>query len=107
MKSLVALVGMKHRGREVMDLVAGLPNGEPLTLVRKIGNKFDHRAVQVWARGVHVGFVKREQNAEISARLDAAIARLGMDVKGVSMPAKLAIDGGKWPLIEIEYGVVQ
>jgi hypothetical protein len=102
MKSLVALVGTKHRGREAMDCLAALPNGEPLILIREPDNAFDSRAVQVWARGVHIGFLKKEQNAEVSARLDATIAKAELPPKAVSMPAKLAIDGSKWPLVEVE-----
>lgn len=102
MKTLVALVGTKHRGREAMDCLAALPNGEPLTLVREPDNKFDPRAVMVFARNVHIGFIKKEQNAEIAALLDRAIAKLGLDAKAVSMPAKLAVDGGRWPLVEVE-----
>ena len=41
-------------------------------------------------------------HAAIAAKIDAAISRLAMDAKAVTMPAKLAVDGGKWPLIEIE-----
>ena len=102
MKALVALVGTKFRGREAMDLLAALPNGEPLILIREPANPVDPRCVQVWARGVHIGYVKKEQNAAIAAKIDAAISRLAMDAKAVTMPAELAVDGGKWPLIEIE-----
>jgi hypothetical protein len=97
-KSLVALVGMKHRGTEA--LVASLPQGEPLTLVREHGNKFDPFAVQVWARGQHVGFIKATQVKPIALAMDRAALPLSED--GPMMPAKLAIDGGKWPMIELE-----
>jgi len=97
MKALVALVGMKHRGTE--KLIASLPQGEPLTLVREPTNRYDPNAVQVFARGEHVGYVKGSQNRSIAARMDRARADSG---EAVSWPAKLAIDGGKWPMVEIE-----
>lgn len=97
-KSLVALVGTKFRGREAMDMLASLPQGEPLTLVREPTNEFDPRCIQVWARGVHIGFVKKEQNKAIAERMDAE--RAG-SAKPFTVTAKLAIDGGKQPMIEI------
>ncbi len=98
MKSLVALVGMKHRGTEA--LVASLPQGEPLTLVREHGNKYDNFAVQVWAREQHVGFIKATQVKPIALAMDRAEAAN----KGSASvwQAKLAIDGGKWPMVEID-----
>lgn len=41
MKSLYALVGMKHRGTE--EFVASLPQGEPLTLVRELARQARRR----------------------------------------------------------------
>ena len=109
MKSLVALVGMKHRGTEA--LVSSLPRGEPLTLIREPDNPHDPNAVQVWARGQHVGFIKGSQVRPIAMAMDAKMANrspasdggivpLGFDYLG--MRAKLAIDGGRWPMVEID-----
>lgn len=95
MKHLIALVGMKHRGTEA--LVASLPQGEPLVLKREPDNKFDPRAVQVWARGQHVGYLKASQNAPIALAMDDALLDFVAE-----MPAKLAIDGGRWPMAEVE-----
>ena len=47
MKILVALVGTKFRGPEMVALLASLPQGEPLALLREPDNKFDSAAVQV------------------------------------------------------------
>lgn len=96
-KSLVALVGMKHRGTEA--LVASLPQGEPLTLIREHGNRYDPFAVQVWAREQHVGCIKATQVRPVAMALDARGAPLGMPSQ---MAALLAIDGGKWPMVELE-----
>lgn len=94
MKALFGLVGMKHRGSE--KLVASLPNGEPLKLIREPDNKFDRFAVQVWARGTHLGFIKGAQVKPLAIAMDAALG------SATSFSAKLAIDGGKWPLVEVE-----
>lgn len=99
MKSLVALVGTKFRGREAIDMLAALPQGEPLTLIREPTNQFDPRCVQIWARGVHIGFIKKEQNKAISAKMDRA--RLDSS-EAVSFAGKLAIDGGAQPMVELE-----
>ncbi len=96
MKYLLALVGMKHRGTE--KLVASLPQGEALLLIRDASTKFDPNAVQVWARGEHVGFLKASQVFPIARALDTQIS-LG---HGPQIPATLAIDGGRWPMVEIE-----
>jgi DNA-binding NarL/FixJ family response regulator len=102
MKSLVALVGMQFRPKEAQALLKSLPNGEPLTLVRDPANPHDRKAVEVWARGVHVGFVKGSQNAEIAARMDSAARTAKVAVTSLMTPAKLALDGGRWPMVEID-----
>lgn len=96
MTNLVALVGTKYRGREAMEMLASLPVGTALVLKRDPANAHDPQCVEVWARGVHIGFLKKEQNGPVSARMDAAEAVVWLD------RAKLAIDGGKWPMVEIE-----
>jgi hypothetical protein len=101
-KSLVTLVGNKHRGRPAMDLLATLPNGEPLTLIREPTNQYDPYAVQVWARGLHIGFVKKEQNHDLAARIDKEGEELNRGWGDFHFPAKLAIDGSGWPQIEID-----
>lgn len=102
MKSLVALVGMKHRGTEA--LVTSLPQGEPLMLIREPDNEHDSYAVQVWARGMMIGFIKGSQVKPVALAMDSAAARLGLPPKAATMAAKLAIDGGRWPMVEIDDG---
>lgn len=99
MKTLVALVGTKYRGADMVALLASLPQGEALTLVREPTNSFDKGAIQVWARGKHVGYVKGTQNRDLSLAMDA-VMRERPEVTG--FPAKLAIDGGKQPMVEID-----
>lgn len=102
MKTLVALVGTKFRGVEIESLARSLPQGEPLTLKRDPDNRHDPFCVEVWARERHIGFLKATQVRPVAMALDAAAAKTGLPAKAVTMPASLAIDGGKWPMVEIE-----
>ncbi len=91
-KTVYAIVGMKHRGTEA--LVSSLPVGEPLLLVREASNQFDPNAVQVWARGQHVAYLKATQVRSLAMAMDTSeIAK---------KDAKLAIDGGRWPMAEVD-----
>lgn len=101
MKSIVALVGTKYRGASMVHLLASLPNGEPLILRREPDNEYDPYAVQVWARGQHIGFIPSSQNKPIAKALDKMAAGR-VNVRSLEMPAKLATDGSKQPMIEIE-----
>ncbi len=115
MRQLYALVGMKWRGTEA--LVASLLQGEPLTLVREPENKHDRNAIQVWARSTHVAYIKASQARPLAAFIDQAwhAWQAPHRVSGDSMApdanrlverkaayATLAIDGGKWPMAEVE-----
>lgn len=101
MKTLVALVGTRFRGEDMVKLLASLPQGEPLTLIREPNNEYDGNAVQVWARGQHIGYVKGTQNRDLAMAMDALLAEdAGFAETG--FPGKLAIDGGKQPMVEIE-----
>ncbi len=102
MKSLYTLVGMKHRGTE--KLVAGLPNGEPLTLIRERDNRFDANAVQVWAREQHVGYVKATENADLALRLDR-MAVVVPGPTGLAAPKQISailVQTRWWPQVEVE-----
>jgi hypothetical protein len=99
MKTLVALVGTKYRGPEAVKLLASLPQGEALTLKRDPANQYDRNCVEVWARGVLIGFVPKTQNRDLAMAMDA-VMRERPDATGFT--AKLAIDGGKQPLVEID-----
>lgn len=73
--------------------MASLPAGEPLVLRREPTNAYDRNAVQVFARGQHVGYLKASQVKDIAARMDAS----GQP----EMTAKLALQSGGWPMVEI------
>lgn len=93
MKSLFTLVGMKYRNAE--DFVKSLPAGEPLTLVREPDNDFDPNAIQVWAHERHIAFVKGTEARKLARFMDN-------DCGGGPVMGKLAIDSGKWPMVEVE-----
>lgn len=108
-----ALVGMKHQGAEA--LVASLPPDEPLVLVREPDNRFDRNAVQVWARGQHVGYVPKTQNAVLAQFIDAmgrpwtkprpvlaldAPSPISIEVHK-AVDARLHLGSNTYPLIEI------
>lgn len=95
MKTLVALVGARFRGDEMVRLLASLPQGEQLKLVREPNNAYDGNAVQVWARGHHIGYLKGTQNKSVAMAMDSAIP--AKDFVG-----KLSIDGGRFPMVEID-----
>lgn len=99
MKTLVALVGTKYRGQEMVALLASLPQGEPLELRREVGNRYDANAVQVWARGHLIGYVPKTQNRDLALAMDTAVLK---SLPELVVAGKLAIDGGKQPLIEID-----
>lgn len=92
-KSLSAITGMKHRGTEA--LVASLPEGEPLRLVREPENPYDPNAVQVWARGQHVAYIKATQARAIAHEMDLA--------KVTERVGKLSKSAGRgWPMVELD-----
>lgn len=92
MPTIVALVGMQHCGTSV--LVKSLPDGEPLTLVREPNNQHDRWAVQVWARGTMLGFIKGSQVRPVALAMDAKSEERRF--------AKLSTrNGERWPLVEI------
>lgn len=64
------IVGTKHRGPDAEKLLAELPDGEPLLLVREPTNKFDPNAVKVVARGVCVGYVRGSQSGVLAPTID-------------------------------------
>ncbi len=104
MKGLYALVGLKFRPEEARRHFAALPNGSPLVLKREPTNPHDRNAVQVWSGDVMIGYVSGKQNAPLAMAMDRQVAGAIPDASPSvgCFPAKLAIDGGKWPLIEVE-----
>lgn len=109
MKSIYTLVGMKHWSAEA--IVRGLPNGEPLLLVREPSNPADPHAIQVWARGAAVGYVGRgrapgekykpgSENVALARHIDEKGVAGTALIPGASIEAKLV--AGQPPKIEVE-----
>lgn len=100
MKALYAMVGMQHRN--ALEFVASLPNGEPLTLVREPNNVFDPNAVQVWAQGRHIGFIKATQARALAIRMDRVPpANLPRSTLSVGLIGVL-VKREHLPMIEVE-----
>lgn len=98
MKGLYALVGMKHRG--TLDLVANvLVDGEALLLIREPSNKFDPLAVQVWARGLHVGYIKATQARPLALAMDAMPGLVSFPQAGLKAAFRVKPD--RWPMVEV------
>lgn len=97
---LIALVGMKHRG--TIGVVAALPNGADLELVRETDNKFDPNAVQVWANGQHVGYLAAKQVRPIALAMDAKAATFPLGGERMRLAAKLhRSSADRYPLVEV------
>lgn len=107
-----AVVGMQHRKAE--GLVASLPPDNPMVLVREPDNKFDPNAVQVWARGRHVGYIPKNQNAVLAKFIDdngapfpvaAGGSGMGLDTQSAFAPksvaARLHLGSNTYPLVEV------
>lgn len=90
MKAVYTIVGMQHRGSEA--LVASLPIGEPLQLIRDPFNDHDMNAIEVWARGQHVGFIKA---------IEAKLMADWMDKGGTVELAARYVNVGRWPQAEV------
>ncbi len=68
MKTLYPIVGARHRETEAF--LRGLPESEPLLLKREPTNEYDKNAIQVWARGTHVGYIPKRDNPALALAMD-------------------------------------
>lgn len=93
MKSIYSLVGMKYQNTEA--LVASLPKGEAVTLVREPSNVHDSNAVQAWARGTMLGYILAAQARSLARRMD-------QDTPGQAVVGRMTFDGGARPMVEID-----
>lgn len=62
MRTIYAIVGMKHKGSDAAALVAALKPGDDILLILEPTNQYDPRAIQVWVHGQHVGYVASRMN---------------------------------------------
>jgi hypothetical protein len=65
-----SIVATNHCGPEAEALIKELKPGEEITLVREPDNRFDKNAVQVWARGIRVGYLPKATNQKIAMAMD-------------------------------------
>ena len=85
-----SIVGMQFRNADWLHRDA--PKDPAVTLKREPTNKYDANAIQVWADGVHVGYIPKADNSALAASMD----KDGKEVIGVFLRKK---DG--WPAVEI------
>lgn len=93
MKTLYSLVGMRHHNTTA--LLATLPAGEPVSLVREPTNPYDVNAIEVHARGVFLGYIAARENTELARQMDAA-------AKGLALVFDCRLVPGNSPQIEVD-----
>jgi len=82
-----------YQGEQIFD---HLHVGTPLSLVRDAGNKYDDKAVAVYAADAKLGFVPRSDNCAISQLMD----------RGEKLSAKVvALDNSRTPWDRIRFEV--
>lgn len=65
------LVGAKYRGEDVVALVELLDVGTELVLQREAENLYDRLAVKVLHENIHIGYIPKQDNEELSSAMDA------------------------------------
>jgi hypothetical protein len=85
MPNRYSIVGMNWRKAEAF--VAGLPEGEVLTLVRDPRNEHDKNAVAVFCGSRHIGYLPKANNARVAEFID----REG-DLRRDLYPSLIALD---------------
>ena len=94
------IVGMRYQSG-ADELVQDLKPGSRVTFLREPDNEYDHRAVMaVDGRGRKIGYIPRNQNAIISALLDAGKSFYGIvpteEEESNSDAHKRAVPGALW-----------
>ena len=94
------IVGMRYQGG-ADELLHDLKPGSRVTFLREPDNEYDHRAVMaVDGRGRKIGYIPRNQNAIISALLDAGKSFYGIvqteEEESYSDAHKRAVPGALW-----------
>jgi hypothetical protein len=73
-----SIVGTQFTGVPENFMAARQP-GEPVVLIREPDNQYDTRAVAVWIDGIRVGYIPKNQNAEIAAKIDRQTNQMALD----------------------------
>ncbi len=95
-KGIYPIIGMRHRGPEAEQIVRSLAMDEAIVLERDPGNRFDPNAVEVIARGEHVGFVPKALAVLLAKDMDAA--------GKPTLDAKFKVGTDRAPCAEVEDG---
>jgi HIRAN domain len=100
----LSIVGQKHR--DLDPYLTGILPGTPVTLVREPTNGYDPNAIQVWIAGKMVGYLPKNQNADLAARIDRDGVTMAMD--GHATPPKTMhatfarSPNSRYPQVEID-----
>lgn len=78
MSKTYSIVAQKHAGHDDPYLPGFIPGDEAL-LVREPTNGFDPNAIQVWIRGVRVGYIPRKDNTVLCQFIDQSGEEMAMD----------------------------
>lgn len=92
MEVFVNMVGVTFRGREAMDIVKKLTSqdGDKLSLEAEPDNPHDSNAVKVIhnSTGMHIGYLARENNFEISQALQNGTDSFDIEIVGFENTVK-------------------
>jgi len=97
MKKTYSIVGTNHCGFNAQSIINNLKPGAAVLLVREPENKFDKGAIAVYVGVDRVGYLPKNQNAELSALIDKTgkpLAELAMDE---ALRPKVVTDGKSMP----------
>lgn len=90
-----SIVGTRYRGNGAQRVVNSLDKGAKVKLIRDPFNDFDKNAVQVWIKGVHVGYVCASEAILLAAYMDA---RQKQELTGIYTRSGRDF----WPSVKVE-----
>lgn len=104
MSKTYSIVAQKHAGFDDPYL-PGFTAGEPAFLVREPSNAYDPYAVQVWVKGVRVGYIPKKDNTALCQFIDQSGEEMAMDSSSAptkAIRAKFARSPNSgYPMIEV------
>jgi len=97
MKNTYSIVGTNHCGFNAQTIIKNLKPGAPVLLVREPENKFDKGAIAVYVGPDRVGYLPKNQNAELSAFIDQKGQPLVDIAMDEALRPKVITDGKSMP----------